>query len=1178
MLLLALAGCTGAADDIERESNALGATCSIPAMSAGPASSAASTATPDVQPGGGEAYGDILGQGLGANCSENFTNINHCANRDNPPAPSIDRSLSTTLFGYQDGKAAGYPEEGGEHGTAGHENYRPAAGDAQIMPFARSSNDARLLLDGSYGGWPKLALLRPENVGYDLTVASASQTPLSREVAELHGLTWFNPIDTSYVVDGADPEVWNLISSAPNTLHSTMCENSSDQTDTEHRSPYACKASYGAVAYGRLDAPAGEHIGLCYDFTLVSGVARTERKSGPMPAHWELRSAPVTVFVRTPYTTSAGEPIGDGLPHSWVYPQRASRGLVPNDEGVVTMPDFAPYDIGYLFPWNQFGSGSVDLKRLALGPSVAVQRDGGVVDVPTDCYLAPGAPNEEGEPWCAFLWDQRRSSEFYLDLDQNGVVEADKSKLTSWDGRGKYTLFEATTEGTGRLLMINFNAGLLYSVQSTTTPCAADGFSVWRPLSSMPIDPAAAEFPLAGSTGGQPFRDPSGAAMPFGSLHRFAYQWLDRAGKHLILAMMNEQRDAYKPTAIERVFVRGQDVGRPNPPASAETDEVERNRMGLNSRAGHELAVIGAWTGGKFVTLDNGLNLSDFGGRGTFGPDGNFYTHKYTLDLYRDKSIAFIPKGVSGVQSPEHRLGLFDALRPTMPFDVVWAVSSNNHRNSEIVFDDYHAKNALVVAHMNAPMTFKYNTSSGGSARPADPVLLDGFVATGDPASTTPGYKLGKGDAVVRARLQNAAGNSPVSSLRLLGGARVEPVALGGVLGKGVYLDGHNDFIDIGGYYGTQMPRDYYAGIWVDLRDVEKEPKDRVLFYFADDSYIGFAKDGASWKLTAHSGSARKSLALGALLKSNAYHHVGVMSYMEGGSRVLEILIDGNRIGTLTFAGDKFSLQATHVGSASRLTIGSPYKQTRSFWDWLFGRVGRRGALGAWVDEFRLYRLDSGEMSPDSYFAEVACNQALGTLVLAQGELPAALTGKVSALRDATGETPARLCEQLQFTSHGDPTDLPRQVGRGAICVDKVHRNANDPRCLRGQLHQLPTPVAELARVDEQENKFCTSCHVEAPRAAKGLGMNALVEGDVARWLDRRRQPMNPPATLALPGNICAPDAPLRDTWYGLFATWGQSPAPSVFATDFVTDGQIPVADGGVLPQYMPPFVGSAAP
>ena len=55
------------------------------------------------------------------------------------------------------------------------------------------------------------------------------------------------------------------------------------------------------------------------------------------------------------------------------------------------------------------------------------------------------------------------------------------------------------------------------------------------------------------------------------------------------------------------------------------------------------------------------------------------------------------------------------------------------------------------------------------------------------------------------------------------------------------------------------------------------------------------------------------------------------------------------------------------------------------------------------------------------------------------------------------------------------------------------------------------------------------------------------------------------------------PDAPLRDTWYGLFATWGQSPAPSLYATDFVTDGQIPVADGGVLPQYMPPFVGAAA-
>lgn len=1180
--VLSTTGCLDAGTEVERASNPLGAECSVPELASTPPVSPPSTAhvDTDISVHGTRAFSTLFGSPTSGACGEGHGDVDFCFNERNPPAPSIERNLSIALDGYEDGVAVGFPGQGAERGSESDPARRPQAGDAQILPYSRTSNDGRLLFDGGWESWPKLSLLRPENVGYDHTVASAAHTPLSPQIGELHALAWFNPADTSFEIDGADPEVWNLIQSGPNVLHSTLCENSSERIDSVARSPYACQAKYGAVPYGRPNQGQTEvtHVGLCYDVTMLTGAVRSKRKSGPSPEHWELRSAPLTLFVRNPYGANAGEAIGDSLPVMWAYPQRVARDAELTEDGVVVLPDFAAYDLGAIFPWDQIGSGDVDLSRLVMGPSFTAQRAGGPVEVPTNCYAAPGQPDASGPPWCAFLWDQRRTSDFYLDMDKNATAETDLGRLTHWDGRGRYALFEAATEGTGRLAVVNFNNGLFYSVQSTDTPCAADGFKVWRPLSLMPVDPAAAAFPLARSSNGQPFRDSSGAVMPFGSLHRFAYQWLDREGKNLITAQMNEQRDAYKPNAIERVFVRAADIGRNNPPASPDSSELERNAQGMASRAGHEIGVIGSWTEGKFVTLDNGLNLSDFGGGNAFGPEGNQYTHRYRLDLYRDRSVSFVPRGVSAIQSNEHVLGLFDALRPTMPFDVVWGVSGSNNRNAEIVFDDYHAKNALVVAHMNAPLTFSYgDDATGFGARAAPPMVLDGFVATGGSQSTTPRYQYNTDKHVpARARLQNAAGHSPVSSLRLRGGARVEPVALGGVMGRGVYLDEHNDFIDMGGYYGTQMPRDYYAGIWVDLRvnEDEDEPDDRVLFYFADDAYIGFVKNGAHWDLTAYAGR-RKTIGLGGLIESGVYHHVGVLGYVDGDERVLSVLIDGNRIGELRFPADRFDLRATYAGSSSRLTIGSPYKQKRSFWDWLFGRVGRRGALGAWVDEFRLYALEPGEWGADSYFAEVACNQALGTLVAVEGALPAALAARVAAIDAVTGQAHGRVCEQLQIGSHGDPTDLPRQVGRGAVCVDKVHRNSADPRCLRAQLHRLPTPVAELPRDDERGNAFCLSCHTDPPRAAQGLGLAALTKVDVARWLDPRRQPLNPPATIALPGNICRPDSPLRASWYALFATWSQSPAPHVFATDFVTDGQIP-ANGGAIPAYLPPFVTSA--
>lgn len=179
--------------------------------------------------------------------------------------------------------------------------------------------------------------------------------------------------------------------------------------------------------------------------------------------------------------------------------------------------------------------------------------------------------------------------------------------------------------------------------------------------------------------------------------------------KKYFYAQSNPKRDSYKALNY---------YGTPPPSQDAALPFGQAQELNPDNRPGKNVSVIGAWTQGKLVVLDNSLNSSDIGGRHANSTLDKHY--EYDMAFFSDKTVTRIrPQGSFSLFSFENVFNYYDALSPDLPFDVVWRVaSSRNQSNSEVVFDEYLMNNAFVVAHMNAT-TDLHNE-----------VPKDGFVST----------------------------------------------------------------------------------------------------------------------------------------------------------------------------------------------------------------------------------------------------------------------------------------------------------------------------------------------------------------------------------------------------------------------------------------------------------------
>lgn len=1085
---------------------------------------------------------------VAAVCADDYTQLDNCANKWNPPKPSIlrdlewprpaDADVAVSRLDYDD--AAPY----------GRLPVVPPAGRTEALPSARSTTDGRLLLRTVYPWSLSFIPYRPENVQHDWKTGSAPALP-RRFHEKLHPLIWLDP--------RANKTRWSNLNPAPSSgqnprvpvaIHSTICENNDVSVAAGERSPRACSATYSVCNHAQIEnCPAGsiataEYSGDCYDLTLI--VDTSSDDSGD----WEMRSVNLTVFVPNAKALDTGES-GSVLPDGrsvLVYP----RMLRPKEPDPWVLPEWSFKKVGNQ---NNFRRGyNPDHEWPDLNNKVA----------------ACGSPLPAARPnWCQFLDQQKRRTDFFFDVDGDPVMHTDSNPGSNpiWHGdRGNNRfLFAPVTTGDGRLLLIESGAGfgMLYSYNSnnTSAPCNIDEWRNFHPISHMPHDPELIKrYEIAraqtDSTGQQhPFRDSLGNDVPYGALDVVGYPWIDREGKNLIVSVGNVARDGYWARDVRTQGLEATcEV-----PCSAPDGDV-RVCSNPDRGAGARAAVIGAWTQGKLVVLDNMLNFTDFN-----GAPNNQADFAFRMRLYEKNDVWVTPKGSQQINSFENRLFPYDAHNPVLPFDVVWTVQSDTYHNAELVFDEYHNNRAFVVAHMNAPSEWRTGLPQ------------DGFVAT----YKYPDRLVRNGETAdfrftTNPLLQNAAGSTKwhdpdgvvgPATLRLRGGARVEPVAMGGVLGKGVYLDGNNDFIDMG-YKIDPALRDagWYFGLWIDPRDASDvgNGTPRTIFFFPDNSSIGLQRWNGRYRVSlrhAPTGQS-KGLYLPELIGAGRYFHLGiridtrfevpVTTRATRATRQVRIYVDGTPVGApIEFVMDGFKMESGALGFQPMTAVG------QGEWTWMSvgdpgpqfaGAEGRR-SLRAWVDELRIYALRA-EDGPGSWFDEFICNTALGSLVDIAGTStdPRVLRLQKRAERY---DKPTVICEQLKLESYTEPLDFPPQYGQ-RLCVDRQHKSP-DPneggRCLRrkrlGLADGKHNLTANSPRPPFSDLPFCTSCHVldhpfkrhDGTQVRNGgLDLSALSAGGVLRYIDPRRQPMNVPATLSgvLPPPINAPALPPSTDVYTL--------------------------------------------
>ncbi|HEX4422110.1 MAG TPA: hypothetical protein VH165_29565 [Kofleriaceae bacterium] len=555
----------------------------------------------------------------------------------------------------------------------------------------------------------------------------------------------------------------------------------------------------------------------------------------------------------------------------------------------------------------------------------------------------------------------------------------------------------------------------------------------------------------------RPIRDPDGHELGEEDILSGSYPWIDREGNNLMFSTVDPHPLSKALQARYPIAIEGKD-----PLAYIQT-------------APRGFAVVGAWTQGKTVMLDGLLNNEDYG----FDPAA---THR--LVLYQAQAGAPRAVRVNGgsnngvralglvnangnndeIESLENTLAMHAAALPVTPRDVVWTVT-RGLASDEIAFDDFTDPNLVLLAEMNAAWTAVHDRQTGVQDAVA------GLYADGFPADPQGAFD----HDPTAIRVQNAAASSIyglASTGRLTGGdpirARIEPVALGGVRGRGLWLEPEVRLQFTLPDQPAAAGHGFYASVFVDARD-HLDGTVPVLAFSSPNPAAGWSlalADGGATAVIGHGQGAsriesRIDLSCAAASWKLRWHQLGVQ--LEPGRATL--IVDGNVVGSAPLAADV-------PLAAGTLSAG-----------------GVRG----WYDEVRLEIDGNGGPLTGRPAPELLCNIAHGTVVRAAGQD-----------RCATDYT----------------TDLG--VGRGKLPAGTTGR--------RDAILAGDAPLYwDQPRPDSQHRAFCLSCHVDAaqdPGRAPKLTLEALTPGSQPAAQDPRTQPLQPPSYDALPaqarGNLPA--------------------------------------------------------
>jgi hypothetical protein len=641
---------------------------------------------------------------------------------------------------------------------------------------------------------------------------------------------------------------------------------------------------------------------------------------------------------------------------------------------------------------------------------------------------------------------------------------------------------------------------VVYSVyDETAPPCDVTRWTALHPITHAHydrIDRMSERYGFAH----YPLRDPEGAPLLDGVDLHGSYPWIDRRGTNLFFTTTSNTLFYDQGGVIQARYVESCVDG-----VACTRPTVADLRDKENTEDTRGIAMAGLWTHGKMVLLDGILNNTDYG---LARPD----LDQRTLQLYsagtgstgtvrvgtgRDNGAGALPAGATPntafIDSIENRFNHRADFQPATVRDVVWVVSAGKV-TTEVAFDDYLDPRALIVSDMVASMSHDDIIFSNQMR------YHDGFTQT----SATQGTGFDRD-----VRVQNAATAVtdtaaplllPPTHGDVLGGARIEPVSLGGIYGKGVYLDGVDDRIEyaIPTQPSTTFP--FYIGLFIDTRATNNAY--RTLISFPNGGK--FTLNGNQLRYVRPSGANAATIAL-PVIAANQWRHLGFV--VENQGRRISLYVDG-----FFFHLHNGTVAIASLSPAGVLAIGAA-----------------SNGVQAWVDELKVLMY-----APS---VELMCNHARGSLV----KLEAAYSGSWSTVASAY---PASGHNALA-------SGLGHPVGTRYACLHDYSVAQESLRLLqtlpanltsmRAILLGLPDLRHGVPRPDSSANVFCTSCHITGERPS--LGPEALLANATNAELDPRRQPLQPPPLLfgvvpvdyygvGLPGAIAPPvDGLLQDLY-----------------------------------------------
>ena len=620
-------------------------------------------------------------------------------------------------------------------------------------------------------------------------------------------------------------------------------------------------------------------------------------------------------------------------------------------------------------------------------------------------------------------------------------------------------------------------------------------------------DPSQARYGIAR----YPMRDGVGNLVRDHGLARFSYPWIDKAGDNMFFTSIDATLLYNRDPAGYSV---GDGTWESRYPWSChrycgvhfgETLEEED----LQPRRG--VGVFGAWTRGRTLLVDNLNNHLDYGlGHGDY--------HEMRLTLYRgggpDASVRTgaaagpdgdppryggLPLAAAGpfvylIDSVENLFNHVPAMVPSTIRDVVWYVNQPKGTD-KVVFDEWVNPDTVIHAEWIAALVRSDHSVPKENRPHHHSHYRDGFVTV-----TKDGSRLGTGFGEDIWFQNGATGGRgwqvPGYGLAQQGGVggegiRVEPVAVGGIHGRGLWLFGHNNvtFAMPAQNDGREVDDfSWYAGLFIDAALPAKDVQRRLLT-FPDGSSVRLrgpavelVPDGSDTPVATFAlpgGDARQ------------WRHLG-FRIRDGGAAV-EFLLDGFKLDSWSAGEEGTRLFRMVEGD---FILGRPLDAQAP------GQSANPGYEG-WTDSLLVVAQETGP--------ELACNYANGTLVgLASSGGPAALQAQaarypasshaeLSTLLEAHGRTShVRYACLHDYASDLDPDT--RHLPPGTVSVREDLNYPEGP--MTSDTGYLP---------DSTDNAFCLSCHYDgtgpdAPGGHNPLDIASLARGTVLSPYDERRR------------------------------------------------------------------------